>query len=82
MGSDAGDLIAIGKSEPKIIVHPHRDSERLAASANGEALGVRCFVARRHRLGGEGAYAERERGDAEGKFGCECVAEGGDYRPG
>jgi hypothetical protein len=52
MGSDAGDLIAIGKSKPKITIHPHRDREGLAASPNGEALGVRRCVARRQRLGG------------------------------
>ena len=82
MGSDAGDLIAIGKSEPKITIRPHRDREGLAASPNGEALGVRWFAAWRQRLGGEGAYAEREQGETEGKFGSECVAKGGEYRPG
>ena len=81
MGSDAGDLIAIGKSEPKITIRPHRDREGLAASTNGEALGVRWFVARRHRLGGWGAYAEREHGEAEDKFGSEYVAKGGENRP-
>jgi hypothetical protein len=81
MGSDASDLIAIGKSEPKITIRPHRDREGLAASPNGEALGVRCFVGR-HRLGGGGAQAEREQGQAEGKFGSDCVAKGGEYRPG
>ena len=34
------------------------------------------------RLGARGAYAERERGEAEGKFGSEYVAKGGKYRPG
>lgn len=76
MGSDAGDQIAIGKSEPKITIRPHRDREGLAASPNGEA------VARRQRLGGGGAYAEREHSETEGKFGSECVAKGGEYRPG
>lgn len=76
MGSDAGDLVAIGKSEPKITIRPHRDREGLAASPNGEALGFRCC------LGARGAYAERERGEAEGKFGSEYVAKGGKYRPG
>jgi len=80
-GSDAGDLIAIGKSEPKITIRPHRDREGLAASPNGEALGVRCFVGR-HRLGGGGAKTEREQSKAEGKFGSDCVAKGGEYRPG
>ena len=80
-GSDAGDHVAIGKSEPEITVRPHRDREGLAAYPNGEALGVRWFAARRQRLGGGGAYAEREQGEAEGKFGSECVAKGGEYRP-
>ena len=80
-GSDAGDRIAIGKSEPKITIRPHRDREGLAASPNGEALGVRWFAARRQRLRGEGAYAEREHGEAEDKFGSECVAKCGEYRP-
>ena len=26
-----------------------------------------------------GAYAEREQGEAEGKFGSECLAKGGEY---
>jgi hypothetical protein len=81
MGSDAGDLIAIGKSEPKITIRPHRDREGLAASPNGEALGVRWYVARRQRLGGGGAYAEREHGGSEGKSESECVAKVGEYRP-
>ena len=82
MRSDAGHLIAIGKSEPKITIRPHRDREGLAASPNGEALGVRWCVAWRQRLGGGGAYAEREHGEAEDKFGSECVAKGGEHRPG
>ncbi len=82
LGSDAGDLIAIGKSEPKITIRPHRDREGLAASANGEALGSNWCVARRQRLGGRTPYAEREHGEAEGKFRSECVAKGGEYRPG
>lgn len=82
MGSDAGDLIAIGKSEPKITIRPHRDREGLAASPNGEALGSNWCVARRQRLGGGTPYAEREHGEAEGKFRSECVAKGGEYRPG
>ncbi len=69
MGSDAGDLIAIGKSEPKITIRAHRDREGLAASPNGEALGVRCCVARWQRLGGGGAYAEREHAEAEVNLG-------------
>ena len=81
-GSDAGDHVAIGKSEPKITIRPHRDREGLAGYPNGEALGVRWFAALRQRLRGGGAYAEREHGEAEGKFGSECVAKGGEYRPG
>ncbi len=30
MGSDTGDHVAIGKSEPKITIRPHRDREGLA----------------------------------------------------
>ena len=37
-GSDAGDHIAIGKSEPKITIRPHRDREGLAASRMGKLL--------------------------------------------
>jgi hypothetical protein len=36
----------------------------------------------RQRLGGGGAYAEREHSEAKGKFGSECVAKGGEYRLG
>src|SRR4029077_7015453 len=55
MGSDAGDQIAIGKSEPKITIRPHRNPEGLRALPIGEALEVRWCVARRQRLRGGGA---------------------------
>ena len=67
--------IAIGKSEPKITMRPHRDCEGLAASPNGEA------VARRQRLGGKGEYADGEHSETEGRFGSEFVTKGGEYRP-
>ena len=79
MRSDAGDQLLLERVNQKLPSAPIVIAKGWLPLRMGKLKGSN---ARRQRLGGGGAYAERDHGEAETKFGCVWAAEGGEYRPG